>query len=136
MDYLVLQFPAGTRDFPHEVARELASLVDAEMVRVIDEVIVERDLDGRLGILEPGELGPRDVLGQVESDLHVVLSERDLEELGELLAPGCAAGMVVWEQLWSAPLVDSARRCGGMFLGAGHVAGPSVDHDPEPTVEH
>jgi hypothetical protein len=135
VDYLVVQFPAGTRDFPHEVARELASLVEAEMVRVLDEVIVERDVDGRLRVLEPGELGPRGVLRQVESDLRVVLSDRDLEELGELLGPGCAAGLVVWEQLWSEPLVDSARRSGGRFLGVGPVGGPSVDADPTGTAQ-
>ena len=130
MDYLVVQFPAGTCDFPHEVARELASLVEAEMVRVLDVVMIERDRHGRLRRFEPTELGPRAVLRRVESDLRIVLSDRDVEELGELLEPGRAAGLVVWEQLWSEPFVDSARRSGGRFLGAGHVGGPNVDTGP------
>lgn len=135
MDYLVVQFPEGTRDFPHEVARELASLVEAEMVRVLDVVMIERDRHGRLRRFEPTELGQRAVLRRVESDLRIVLSDRDVEELGELLEPGRAAGVVVWEQLWSEPLVDSARRSGGRFLGVGPVGGPSVDADPTGTAQ-
>jgi hypothetical protein len=99
-------------------------------------VIVERGGDGRLDVVEPGDLGPRGVLRRVESELRVVLSDRDVEELADLLEPGRAAGLVVWEQVWSEPLVDSARRSGGCFLGAGHVAGPNVDPEPEPTIEH
>ena len=59
IDYLVVEFPAGSRDFGGELARELASLVDAEMVRVLDMLVLEKDEDGHVEAFEMGELGDR-----------------------------------------------------------------------------
>lgn len=133
VDVMVVGFPAGTRDFPYEVARELSSLVDAEMVRVLDLVILDKDAAGRVTTVEANALTARDELRRVEADLHVVLPAQDIEAIAELLAPGRAAGVVVWQQLWAEPLAQTAMDAGGELLGSGRIAtcGSDVGH-PRP----
>lgn len=122
LDYLVVQLPDDCLDLPTELARELAALVDAEMIRVLDLVLVRRHLDGDLTVLEPGDLGRRDLLRHVEAGLRVVLSGADVVRAAALVEPGSSAVLVVWEAVWTEPLVESARASGGRLLGGGLVA--------------
>ena len=46
IDYLVVEFPPGVTNFSGELAMELASLVDAEIIRVLDLLILAKDADG------------------------------------------------------------------------------------------
>jgi uncharacterized membrane protein len=46
VDYLVVEFPADRANFSGEMAAELRSLVDRELIRVLDLVIVRKDPDG------------------------------------------------------------------------------------------
>ncbi len=133
VDFLVVEFPEGARDFPYEVARELASLVDAEMIRVLDVVILDKDPDGTVSMLEPDELGVRDTLRRVEADLRAVLPTQDIDVIAELLPLGRSAGIVVWEQVWAAPLAQTALDAGGAVLGHGRITHGTAplarDHD-------
>ena len=45
IDYIVVEFPPGTNQFTGELAREVASLVDAEIIRVLDLMILQKDAD-------------------------------------------------------------------------------------------
>jgi len=47
----VVEFPAGQANFAGEVAAELRSLVDRELARVLDLLILHKDEQG------PGALG-------------------------------------------------------------------------------
>lgn len=123
LEYVVLQLPEDAVDLPAEVARELVSLVDVDMVKVIDLVVVRRGETGELSVVESDALGPREVLRRFEDDLRVVLSEQDLARAAAAVVPGSTAAVVVWEEAWSEPLVESARRSGGRMLGSGRVAG-------------
>ena len=49
MDYLVVAFPAGEADFSGEIASELRALMDSGTVRVLDLVLLTKDLDGISG---------------------------------------------------------------------------------------
>ena len=46
VDYLVVAFPAGQADFSGEMASELRALMDSGTVRVLDLVLVTKDMDG------------------------------------------------------------------------------------------
>ena len=41
IDFVVVEFPAGSRSFSGAISTELASLVDAEMIRVLDLLVLE-----------------------------------------------------------------------------------------------
>ena len=52
VDHLVVEFPAEKANFSGDMAAELTSLVDRELVRVLDLVLVRKDLDGSVEAAE------------------------------------------------------------------------------------
>lgn len=121
IDYVVVEFPAGARDFSSELARELASLVDAEMIRVLDMLIVEKDEQGHVEAFEMGEMGDRQCLRVVEEELAEILAVDDIDRLAESVAPGSVAGVLLWENVWAAPFGAAARAGGGGLVATGRV---------------
>ena len=112
VDYLVVEFPSDKANFSGEMAAELKSLVDRELVRVLDLVIMNKDLDGAVAVDELHEVDESH-LGQLralETDLAMLLAEEDLEEIGKVLEPGNVAAVLVDENSWAAPFASSVRR--------------------------
>lgn len=58
LDFYVVRLP--DRDaLPFEAVREMLSLVDAEIVSIIDLVLIERSTDSTVSVVEAGQLDPR-----------------------------------------------------------------------------
>lgn len=51
VDYVVVEFPAGAKNFTGEMAAEPLKLVDAGSIRVIDVLILDKDEDGSVEAL-------------------------------------------------------------------------------------
>ena len=123
VDYLVVEFPSDKANFSGEMAAELKSLVDRELVRVLDLVIMSKDVDGAVAVDELHEVDESD-LGQLralEADLAMVLAEEDLVEIGKVLEPGNVAAVLVYENTWAAPFASSVRRAGGTLVADGRI---------------
>jgi hypothetical protein len=121
VDYVVVQFPAGASNFTGEMADELIRLVDAGTIRVIDVLILTKDADG---VVEATELSDIDELGPlqaVEAQLAELLAADDVEHLAAAMEPGDTAGVLIWENLWSAPFASAARRSGGQLIANGRI---------------
>jgi hypothetical protein len=58
VDYLVVEFPADRANFSGEMAAELRSLVDRELIRVLDLVIVRKDSEDVPLVVELRDGGP------------------------------------------------------------------------------
>ena len=61
VDYLVVEFPVERADFSGEMAAELTSLVDRELVRVLDLVLLRKDPDGSVEAAELNDADERTV---------------------------------------------------------------------------
>ncbi len=48
VDYLVVEFPPGESRFTGEMAKDLAALVDAGTIRVLDLLILQKNADGSI----------------------------------------------------------------------------------------
>src|SRR5690242_19244923 len=93
VDYLVVEFPADKANFSGELAAELRSLVDREVVRVLDLVILRKQIDGSVEVAELADVDESDVgeLLALEAGLAMLLAEEDVEEVGKALEPGSIA---------------------------------------------
>ena len=123
VDYLVVEFPADKANFSGEMAAELTALVDRGLVRVLDLVIMSKDLDGAVAVDEVHEVDQSD-LGQLralEADLAMLLAEEDLEAIGKVLEPGNLAAVLVYENSWAAPFASAVRRSGGQLVAYGRI---------------
>jgi hypothetical protein len=123
VDYLVVEFPADKANFSGEMAAELTALVERRLVRVLDLVIMSKDLDGAVAVDELHEVDASN-LGQLralEADLALLLAEEDLEAIGKVLEPGNIAAVLVYENSWAGPFASAVRRSGGQLVADGRV---------------
>ncbi len=123
VDYVVVEFPADKANFSGEMATELNSLVDRKLVRVLDLVILRKNVDGSVEVAELREVDESNVgkLRALEADLAMLLAEEDIERFGEVLEPGSIAAVLVYENSWAGPFASSVRRAGGQLVANGRI---------------
>jgi hypothetical protein len=121
IDYLVVEFPGNRMTggmFPL-----LVDLVDRGLVRILDLAFVRKDSDGSVAGLELSDLD-----GDGELDLSVfdgassgLLGESDIQEAGKALQADTSAGILVYENVWAAPLTAEIRLSGGQLVASGRI---------------
>ena len=121
VDYLVVEFPAGKSNFTGEMAAELASLVNAGTVRLLDLLIVHKADDGTFEAFEIDDLDEVDELRALEGQIAEILAAEDVAHLAEAMENGSTAGVLVWENTWAAPFASAARRTGGQLVATGRI---------------
>jgi len=108
IDYMVVEFPPDTKNFSGAMAKELASLVDAGIIRVLDLLVIEKNTDGLIDGFEVEDLGDLGDLRALEGQLAEILAMDDVEHLAAAMEPGTVAGVLVWENAWAAPFAVAA----------------------------
>jgi hypothetical protein len=121
IDYLVVEFPAGASNFTGEGARELASLVDRGIIRVLDILIIRKDEDGAFEALELDDVEGVDELRGLETEIAEILAAEDVAHLAAAMENGSTAGVLVWENTWAAPFASAVRRAGGQLIANGRI---------------
>jgi hypothetical protein len=121
VDYIVVEFPAGTSNFNGEMAAELARLVDNDLIKVLDLLVLHKDDDGSVEAFEMDDLDEVDELTAIEAQLAELLAEEDVEHLAAAMEPGTTAGVLIWENTWAAPFASAARRSGGQLIANGRI---------------
>ena len=121
VDYLVVEFPANASNFTGEMLNELTALVDGGTIRVIDMLILTKDADGEIDVVELEDLDELGELQTVEAELAEMLAEEDVVNLAAAMEPGSTAGVLIWENLWAAPFASAARRSGGQLIANGRI---------------
>jgi hypothetical protein len=121
VDWIVVEFP-GSR-FNGEIAPALRDLVERDLIRVLDLLVLKKDSDGsleafELSDLEEGEVGD---LRSYESQLAMLLSEDDVTAVAAAIEPGSSAAVLVWENTWAAPFASAVRRSGGQLVASGRI---------------
>ncbi|MCX5195322.1 DUF6325 family protein [Streptomyces sp. NBC_00249] len=121
IDYLVVEFP-GSR-LTGEGMPLLVDLVDRGIIRILDLTFLTKQEDGSVR-----GLALADVTGDGNLDLTFfegvssgLLGEDDLAEAGSLLAPGDSAAVLLYENLWAAPLAAALRRADARMVASGRV---------------
>ena len=121
IDYLVVEFP-GSR-MTGEGFPLLVDLVDRGLIKILDLVFVTKGEDGSVAAMEIADFD-----GDGQLDLAVfegassgLLGEEDLAEAGGVLEPGSSAGILVYENVWAAPLATALRRGGGQLVASGRI---------------
>ena len=123
VDYLVVEFPADKANFTGEIADELLSLVDRDVVRVLDLLLLRKQEDGSIEPLELDD-APEELVGKLarlEADLALLLAAEDIEQFEDAIEPGTIAGILVYENTWAGPFGAAVRRAGGQLVANGRI---------------
>jgi hypothetical protein len=121
VDFLVVEFPAGESNFNGEMAHELQRLVDNDIIRILDILILKKEEDGSVEAFEIDDLDGADGLLVLEAGLAEILAVDDVAHLAAAMEPGSVAGAIVWENKWAAPFAAAARRAGGQLVASGRI---------------
>ena len=121
VDYLIVEFPAGSQNFTGEGADELLRLHDAGTIRIMDVLILTKDADGSVMAQELGDLEQLGELARLETELVQTLAEEDVEHLAAAMDPGSVGAALVYENLWAAPFASAMRRAGGQLIANGRI---------------
>lgn len=125
IDYLALEFPGAKLE--GEGLRALLDLVDRGIIRILDLRVAKVDANGDVTAMELTDLdgdGTLDltVFAGVRSGL---IADDDLAGVAELVEPGYAVGVLLYENTWAGPFVAAMRRSGAELIASERI--PAVD---------
>ncbi|MFF5938117.1 DUF6325 family protein [Streptomyces sp. NPDC012508] len=119
VDYLILEFP-GNR-MTGEAFPLLLDLVERRIIRILDLQFIRKDKDGSVTAVELTDLGDEVDLTVFEGASSGLLDQSDVDDAGAALEPGNSAGVIVYENLWAAPLARALRRSGAQIVANGRI---------------
>lgn len=121
IDWIVVEFP-GSR-FNGEIAPALQDLVDRDLIRVLDLLVLKKDSEGTLEAFELSDLEDTELGGlrSHQDELAMLLGEDDVTALSAAIEPGSSAAVLVWENKWAAPFGIAVRHSGGQLVASGRV---------------
>lgn len=135
---LVVSFPEP--DFRGEIMEEFRRLRDSDVIRLVDALVVQKDLDGSLTAVQWSDLSVDEseefgatvgaLLGlglageagmeagaaagaEAGADGHVI-DESQVWDVADTIEPGTAAAIALIEHVWATPLRNAIARAGGV----------------------
>ena len=128
IEVLLIGFPGN--QFNGEILPELERLVEAETITIVDGLLITKDANGDVELIEfsEDEANPEaarlaSLLDQVES----LVSDEDVAELAETLEPDSSAAVLVFEHTWAKPFRDAVVASGGVLAANFRVPGLVID---------
>jgi hypothetical protein len=121
IDYLAVEFPTGR--MTGEGFDLLKELVERGTLRVLDLEFIAKAPDGTVRRVPLGGVAhSSDVdVTRWEGLSSGLLDQDDVNEVADSIDPGSLAGILVYENLWAAPLLAAMDRTGARLVGQGRI---------------
>jgi hypothetical protein len=121
VDWAVIEFPGSK--FNGEVGPALVDLVERDLIRVLDVLLLKKEADGSVEAFELSDLDDSELgaLRSFEEELAMLLSEHDVHAVAAALEPGSTAAILIWENTWAAPFGAAVRHSGGQLVAGGRI---------------
>ena len=126
IDYLAVEFPQAKVTGAGMAA--LLDLVQRGIIRILDLRFAVRGQDGSITAVALADLdhdGTLD-LAVFEGSQSGLLDNDDLTQAADLLAPGSAVGLLVYENTWAGPFVTAMRNAGAEVMASGRIPAEDV----------
>ena len=123
VDFVLIEFP-GDR-LTGEAAAALMDLVERGVIRLYDLMVISKNQDGSVDLLELGEQAGAGGFAFFEGARSGLLGDDDLRDAAAAMEPGTVAALVVYENAWAIPLVAAARNSGGEVIASARI--PAAD---------
>lgn len=121
IDYIIVNFTGNK--FNGGILEELSKVVKSGTISVLDIALVTKDKDGNIAALELN--GMKDTgVAQFAKDNSVqsgLITQEDIEEVGEIIAENSSVGLLVIEQLWAKGLKKAIIDAGGELIAEGRI---------------
>jgi hypothetical protein len=119
VQYIIVAFPGN--EFNGGIAPELVKLVSEGTVRILDLVFISKNADSEVTVIEFDQLDELGVFGDIDGEVGGLANMEDVEHAAALLDPGNSAALLIWEDLWAAPLAEAILESGGVLIEGARV---------------
>jgi hypothetical protein len=116
IDFVALEFK--TDQLTGESLPALLELVQQQIVRVIDLVIILKDQDGGIQVLEIEELAP-DILAvfdPLQFEISGIIQVEDIETIAAEMEDNTTAALLLIENLWAIKFGEAVVRASGRMV--------------------
>ena len=127
IDYIIVGFDGN--NFTGEILTELQKASSAGTIAVLSLALITRDADGAVTSVEVSDVGDPQIAQLVDA-MHVesgLISDDDIQEVGELLEDNTSAGLLIVEQLWAKGLKQAIVNANGVLIAEGRIHGEASD---------
>jgi hypothetical protein len=125
VEYLLLMVPDAAS--LAAVAPALVELAEGGTVRLLDLVVIRKEVDGALEFLELEDVEALAGLRPVADGIGGLLTERDIELISLALEPATIGLVLLTEDRWALPLAAAARGVGGRIIAGERIPASRID---------
>jgi hypothetical protein len=121
IDYIIVGFEGNK--FDGSVLATLANAIDDGVIALVTLAVVMKDEAStvtQLNIADLGDAYITEFTQKYAPDTKLATSD-DIDEVGDLLEPNTAAGLLVVEQLWAIPLKKALLAANGTLIAEGRI---------------
>jgi hypothetical protein len=128
VDYIVMGFKGN--NFDGSILEELTKATDNDTIRVLDLLFIMKDADGNVIEAEFEDQSDefKEMFGNLDrADDMPLLSDSDVEKIGQQMDKDTSAGVLVIEHTWARDLKKALLDAGGILLADGRVHPEAVE---------
>lgn len=121
IDYIVVSF-SGNK-FEGNIIKALEEASNNGTIDVLALALLSKDEEGNVTTLDAVNLGEEFVIEFskiIKADDNIVTQD-DIDEVGEMLENNTSAGLLVVEQLWAKPLKQAIQEANGTLIAEGRI---------------
>lgn len=121
IDYIVVSF-SGNK-FEGNIIKALEEASNNGTIDVLALALLSKDEEGNVTTLDTVNLGEEFVIEFskiIKADDNIVTQD-DIDEVGEMLENNTSAGLLVVEQLWAKPLKQAIQEANGTLIAEGRI---------------
>lgn len=125
LEYTVIGFDGN--NFTGRIADEISRVVDSGTISLVDIVLITRDIDGSVVVIELDNTDDPRFAGfaSLLQDLDGLLTPEDVEQIAEGLPDDSSAMVLLFEHKWAVHLKEAMAAAGG-FLISREMISPEV----------
>ena len=125
VDFVALEFKGN--QFKGEILPAIMDLVNRDIVRIIDMIVVKKDADSKVTHQEMQENynAVLAVFDPLKAEISGMIQVEDIEMIGEKLENNCTAAVILFENLWAVNFVKAVENANGRSVM--HVRIPHED---------
>ncbi|MDF2145518.1 DUF6325 family protein [Knoellia sp. p5-6-4] len=124
VDFVLLEFPRD--QLTGEASQALLDLVERGIIRLYDLLVISKNEDGSVEVLELGDPSGVDGFAYFSGARSGLLGDDDVDEASSAMRAGTVAALIVYENSWAIPFVAAARNSGGELIASARIPAPVV----------
>jgi hypothetical protein len=105
----------------------LVELVRRAAIRILDVVVLVKDDDGAVTVLELDTVDSMASLRELDDEIGGMLTDHDIQLASLAVRPGTTGVVIVTEDRWAEPLSNAARHAGGQIIAGDRIPASRVE---------